>query len=93
MEFRLTNMVENEFGLKISCPPVKYCTDNGVMIAWNGCEKLEHDSRDLVVPQKQDYQFFESLIPMGKCEIGPDVSLDVKLFNIKVTKKQKALTF
>ena len=61
------------------------------MIAWNGVEKVEHDSRDLVLPHKQDSQFFESLIPMGKCEIGPDISLDVKLLNLKAKQKAKNL--
>ena len=23
------------------CPPARYCTDNGVMIAWTGLENLE----------------------------------------------------
>jgi N6-L-threonylcarbamoyladenine synthase len=29
-----------QFNLKISLPPISYCTDNGVMISWNGVEKL-----------------------------------------------------
>ncbi|KAI3355907.1 hypothetical protein L3Q82_004453 [Scortum barcoo] len=27
-------------GLHLLCPPAKFCTDNGVMIAWNGVERL-----------------------------------------------------
>ncbi|MEQ2180737.1 putative tRNA N6-adenosine threonylcarbamoyltransferase, mitochondrial [Goodea atripinnis] len=27
-------------GLRLLCPPAKFCTDNGVMIAWNGVERL-----------------------------------------------------
>lgn len=69
--------------MKMSCPPVRYCTDNGVMIAWNGCEKLEHNSADCVEPGRQDELFFDSIVPMGKCEIGEDVSFDVKLLRIK----------
>jgi hypothetical protein len=80
----LTNLVENEFDMKISCPPVKYCTDNGVMIAWNGCEKLEHGSNDCIAPEKQDKEFFESIKPLGKCELGHDSSSDLKLLNIKI---------
>jgi len=28
------------FGLPCICPPAKYCTDNGVMVAWTGVERL-----------------------------------------------------
>lgn len=53
------------------------------MIAWTGCEKLEHDSADCVWPHQRNSLFFDSIKPMAKCEIGQDVSLDVKLLNIK----------
>jgi len=29
-----------KFGLPCICPPVKYCTDNGIMVAWTGVERL-----------------------------------------------------
>jgi len=29
-----------EAGLRLICPPPKYCTDNGVMVAWTGLERL-----------------------------------------------------
>ena len=32
-------MVCEEYGYKLVCPPNNLCTDNGVMIAWNGVEK------------------------------------------------------
>lgn len=28
-----------EMGYTLVCPPPKLCTDNGIMIAWNGMEK------------------------------------------------------
>jgi len=34
----ITQMAE-QFGFRVVRPPRKYCTDNGVMIAWNGVEK------------------------------------------------------
>lgn len=33
-------MVCDELGYKFVRPPPKLCTDNGVMIAWNGVERL-----------------------------------------------------
>lgn len=31
----------DEVGYKLFVPPPKFCTDNGIMIAWNGIEKLK----------------------------------------------------
>jgi N6-L-threonylcarbamoyladenine synthase len=33
--------VAESFGLKVCVPPPKYCTDNGVMVAWTGIERLK----------------------------------------------------
>jgi tRNA A37 threonylcarbamoyltransferase TsaD len=33
--------VAAEFGLPCVYPPVKYCTDNGLMVAWTGVERLK----------------------------------------------------
>lgn len=33
-------IVCDELDYKLVRPPVKLCTDNGIMIAWNGMEKL-----------------------------------------------------
>lgn len=74
-----------EFGLRSSHPPAKYCTDNGVMIAWNGCEKLLAGSKDIVMPSEQDDLFFnQTLRPMGKCELGQDLSSNLSFIKIKV---------
>ncbi|XP_041976411.1 probable tRNA N6-adenosine threonylcarbamoyltransferase, mitochondrial [Aricia agestis] len=37
--FKALTVLCNEYGYKIYRPPPKLCTDNGVMIAWNGLEK------------------------------------------------------
>lgn len=71
-------------GLKVSSPPISYCTDNGVMIAWNGCEKIIKDSADIIKSIDQDQEFFENLRPKGKCELGVDKSYQIKLLNIKI---------
>ena len=33
--------VAESFGLIVCVPPPKYCTDNGVMVAWTGIERLQ----------------------------------------------------
>jgi N6-L-threonylcarbamoyladenine synthase len=32
--------IANARGVRLVAPPVKYCTDNGAMIAWAGIERL-----------------------------------------------------
>ena len=38
------------YGFRALFPPPKYCTDNGVMIAWNGLEKYRR-GMDIVRPE------------------------------------------
>lgn len=77
-----------KFALQIVCkhrgyechiPPPSLCTDNGVMIAWNGVEKL-----------LAGRPFFNSdqlhLIDiLGKCPFGKDISDEVMKANLKVS--------
>jgi N6-L-threonylcarbamoyladenine synthase len=46
----LRSMLDN-FGkhksLKINYPPIELCSDNGVMVAWNGVERLHRGLYDL----------------------------------------------
>ena len=37
---QLTAVVEKA-GLVMVCPPIRMCTDNGVMVAWTGLERLK----------------------------------------------------
>lgn len=37
------NIVCNELNFKLIVPPPKLCTDNGIMIAWNGIEKFNEN--------------------------------------------------
>lgn len=39
--FKALSIVCSEKGYEIVRPPPKLCTDNGIMIAWNGMERLE----------------------------------------------------
>lgn len=82
----IRNTLENacsKFNVKISAPPVRYCTDNGVMIAWNGMEKLLAKSSEIVKPEQQNESYFKTLIPTGKCELGINIDYQLKLLNIK----------
>ena len=42
---RMQKLAEKS-GLKFSAPPLKFCTDNGVMIAWAGLERLQKGLTD-----------------------------------------------
>ena len=74
----------DDLGVKLNVPPVKYCTDNGVMIAWNGCEKFLANSSQIVSVEEQTKSFFDQLKPEPKSDLGKDISYQVKLFDIKV---------
>ncbi|XP_023932712.1 probable tRNA N6-adenosine threonylcarbamoyltransferase, mitochondrial [Lingula anatina] len=62
----------------VVCPPPRLCTDNGVMIAWNGVEKF---SRGLGVVSD-----FESVRFQPKSPLGVDMILDVQSSYIKPNK-------
>nr|XP_045003169.1 probable tRNA N6-adenosine threonylcarbamoyltransferase, mitochondrial isoform X2 [Jaculus jaculus] len=69
-------IVANATQCTFLCPPPRLCTDNGVMIAWNGIERLRaglgilHD--------------IEGIRYEPKCPLGVDISNDVKEAAIKV---------
>ena len=82
----ITHIIENicfKYGLDISSPPIEYCTDNGVMIAWNGCLKLKANSNDIIRPINQTKTFFNELKPEAKSSLGKDISFQLKLLEIK----------
>lgn len=56
------NALGKELGLVIKYPPVALCTDNGVMVAWNGYEKFKSG---FVLPPTLDHQ------PDDKVEVRP----------------------
>ncbi|KAK7011908.1 tRNA N6-adenosine threonylcarbamoyltransferase mitochondrial isoform X2 [Biomphalaria glabrata] len=70
--------VASLYGYKVVCPPTKLCTDNGIMIAWNGMEKLLcgrnyfHDANTVDVS--------------ARCPLGTDISSDVGNCLIKLPK-------
>lgn len=59
-------------------PPQKLCTDNGIMIAWNGMEKYLAN-----VDVMRDPKEIENIEIEGKCLIGEDWTEKVVDANIK----------
>uniref|UniRef100_A0A8C6GF50 N(6)-L-threonylcarbamoyladenine synthase n=1 Tax=Mus spicilegus TaxID=10103 RepID=A0A8C6GF50_MUSSI len=76
-------IVANATQCTLLCPPPRLCTDNGIMIAWNGIERLRaglgvlHDVEDI------RYE--------PKCPLGVDISREVAEAAIKVPRLKMAL--
>lgn len=66
------------YDYKLVCPPQKLCTDNGIMIAWNGMEKLL-SGRDFV-------QDPDSIDVEARSAFGKDVSKSVSHSSIRLPK-------
>ncbi|XP_053374102.1 tRNA N6-adenosine threonylcarbamoyltransferase, mitochondrial-like [Mercenaria mercenaria] len=67
-----------KFDCRMVCPPPHLCTDNGIMIAWNGMEKLLAGRGFAEDPQSVDFS------PKGP--FGEDLTADVAKSTIKVRK-------
>ncbi|XP_049583743.1 tRNA N6-adenosine threonylcarbamoyltransferase, mitochondrial isoform X3 [Syngnathus scovelli] len=63
-------------GLRLLCPPAKFCTDNGVMIAWNGVERLKEGKG--ILPPDADVSY------QPKAPLGVDLTSQVKAAAIRV---------
>ena len=66
------NQVAESFGLTVCAPPPLYCTDNGVMIAWTGIERLRHGLGE-PAPSSLDIDDIEKF-----CEVRPRWPLGVR---------------
>lgn len=69
-------VVTDTTGLHLLSPPAKLCVDNGVMIAWNGVERLREGKGILPFDQVVNYE--------PKAPLGVDITADVKEANIKL---------
>ncbi|KAM9486098.1 tRNA N6-adenosine threonylcarbamoyltransferase, mitochondrial [Clarias gariepinus] len=69
-------IVTDATGLQLLCPPAQFCTDNGVMIAWNGVERLKEGKGILSHTQDVKYE--------PKAPLGRDISTDVRDAAIKL---------
>lgn len=65
-----------QFECKTYRPSKKYCSDNGVMIAWNGIEQLLSDKNCL----RWDY---DEINIQGRADLGKSLKTDVVMANIK----------
>ncbi|CAG2167509.1 unnamed protein product [Oppiella nova] len=77
----ITNYCHSE-DIEVHIPPKKLCSDNGIMIAWNGVLKLlnEHKYPDLIL---RDEQLIQELDITGKASFGEDISHQVISEHIK----------
>ncbi|XP_006113391.2 tRNA N6-adenosine threonylcarbamoyltransferase, mitochondrial isoform X2 [Pelodiscus sinensis] len=73
---RVLQTVTNATNFNLLCPPPKLCTDNGVMIAWNGIERMR---AGLGVLHSTDGIRYEPKAPLGI-----DISKQVREVAIKV---------
>ena len=77
---RIRDMLQkvcDAFNCRIVAPDPKYCTDNGVMIAWNGLEK--HRLCSEVIPHEKVMD-----VPISPREpFGSDISVEVENAHIK----------
>ncbi|XP_007948727.1 probable tRNA N6-adenosine threonylcarbamoyltransferase, mitochondrial [Orycteropus afer afer] len=69
-------MVTNVTQCTLLCPPPRLCTDNGIMIAWNGIERLRAGLGILHNTEGVRYE--------PKCPLGVDISKEVGKAAIKV---------
>ncbi|XP_041366368.1 probable tRNA N6-adenosine threonylcarbamoyltransferase, mitochondrial isoform X2 [Gigantopelta aegis] len=66
----------DKYSCKVVCPPPKLCTDNGIMIAWNGMEKLLSQEDFAQDPENVDIQ--------PRCPLGVDISEEVSNTALKL---------
>ncbi|XP_061180316.1 tRNA N6-adenosine threonylcarbamoyltransferase, mitochondrial-like [Saccostrea echinata] len=65
-----------ENSARLICPPPKLCTDNGIMIAWNGVEKLKVGQGISKDPQSESYR--------ARSLIGEDITENVTRLGLKI---------
>lgn len=60
--FNSIKLLGDKLGYNVYRPPQKVCTDNGIMIAWNGIEKLRQQEHIITSIELQD---IEPTAPLG----------------------------
>ena len=82
---RLRHMLQqacDQFDCQAVFPPVKYCTDNGVMIAWNGVEKWKRSREEDIIPWQKVFDV--DVYP--KVPFGQDISSVIASQQLKAQK-------
>ncbi|XP_068602724.1 tRNA N6-adenosine threonylcarbamoyltransferase, mitochondrial [Brachionichthys hirsutus] len=70
------SVIAETAGLRLLCPPGEFCTDNGVMIAWNGVERLR--AGEGILPPGVDVRY------EPKAPLGVDLTAEVKAAAIRL---------
>ncbi|KAM9804431.1 tRNA N6-adenosine threonylcarbamoyltransferase, mitochondrial [Neosynchiropus ocellatus] len=70
------SIVTDLTGVHLICPPPKFCTDNGVMIAWNGVERLR-EGMGILAPDVD--VTYEPKAPLGRDLAGEVLAAAIKL--------------
>lgn len=73
---KVLTIITETTGLSLICPPAKFCTDNGVMIAWNGVERLRAGKG--ILPPEVDVSY------EPKALLGVDMTKEVKAAAIRL---------
>lgn len=74
--FTALEQLTKQFDFKIYRPTKKLCTDNGIMIAWNGIERYLANTNDLLYN-------FDGVDAVSRCKLGINRIDDVNNSNIK----------
>ncbi|XP_033842830.2 tRNA N6-adenosine threonylcarbamoyltransferase, mitochondrial [Periophthalmus magnuspinnatus] len=78
------SVITDREGLRLLCPPPKLCTDNGVMIAWNGVERFR-EKKGILSPDVD-------VLYEPKAPLGVDVTAQVRAAAIKVPPVKMKIT-
>jgi tRNA threonylcarbamoyl adenosine modification protein TsaD len=63
---QMLSKVTSETGIKMIYPPTTRCSDNGVMVAWAGIERLRHGLACSI----QSFDYFETIKPRSRWPLG-----------------------
>lgn len=73
--FTAISQLGEQFGYEVVRPSRRLCTDNGIMIAWNGVERFQCG--------KDVFQDFDHVGAFGKCKLGESWIDKVKETNLQ----------
>ncbi|XP_017159214.1 tRNA N6-adenosine threonylcarbamoyltransferase, mitochondrial isoform X4 [Poecilia reticulata] len=69
-------VVAEATGLRLLCPPARFCTDNGAMVAWNGVERLREGIGILAPEVEVSYE--------PRAPLGVDITAQVRAAAIRL---------
>lgn len=83
--FKAIQVIGTKMGYRIFRPPPKLCTDNGIMIAWNGIEKMKKNCN---LVKDISFKDIDPIAPLGKSYIDEVVKSNLA---VKMTRLKKCL--